>query len=143
MYVVAFLLLFFMKSFTYGRLNKTDLTAGYRNSIFFIPYIFIQQAALFVFWLFFRTHINGFGQFLILGVLFALAHTHLFLRLRKVDGYILFLSSFLGGIIFAYLYSNYYVQGLWTAFLIHISFHIILDIVFIAWRGEPMKYYEK
>jgi hypothetical protein len=144
-YILAsiFLLLFLAKSLTFSRLNRDkDIPGVLLDSSFFISYIFVQQVALFLFWLLLRNHVDSLYQVVIVGITFSVLHVRFFFKYRMFDGYVFTIFSLLGGMIFAYLYIDYYLLGLFIAFLIHIGFHILLDILFSVRGGKPMKYYK-
>lgn len=141
--VGIFWILFLVKSFTFSKLHKiSTLLEVSKNSAGFIFLLFLQQIGLFFVWSIFKIYLADLYLILIMGALFALLHVRLFFVYRKLDGYILTISSFFGGILFVFLYSQYYLWGLAIAFLIHIGFHILLDILYILFGGKPIKYYK-
>jgi hypothetical protein len=72
----------------------------------------------------------------IVAVVFGLSHSYIFLKHRLIDGVILVMSGFLGGLLFVYLYDRYYMYGLAASFLIHILYHSVLDVVYLyKWDG--------
>lgn len=145
MYYVAivFLIIFFIKSYTFSKLHKKSLIDAYKNSIYFSLYVLAQQLVVFAVWLLARHYMTETVLLLFIGFSFSLAHFHFFFRYRKVDGYILTIAGFIGGILFAYLYVTYFVLGLVLACIVHIGFHALLDLAFISFRWKPMKAYRK
>ena len=105
----------------------------------FIGKVFLQQLALFsssIFLLhYFQLPIIMFA----VAVIFGISHFYIFLKYRVVDGVILVVSGFFGGLVFVYLYNYFYFYGLVYSFLIHVLYHSILDVVFIICWGKPMK----
>lgn len=140
---VVFLVIFFVKSYTFSKLHKKSLTDAYKNSIYFSLYIFVQQLLVFSVWLLAGQYMTETVLLLFIGFSFSLAHFHFFFRYRKVDGYILTVAGFIGGILFAYLYATYFVLGLLFACITHIGFHVLLDLLFIFFGWKPMKAYRK
>lgn len=141
---VIFFFMFAVKSFTFSKLHKNEnVLDAFQDSLRFISYILIQQVVLFLFWLFLKNNVDAAHQIAIVGITFALFHAHFFFTHRKADGYMLTMASLIGGALFAHLYGAYYLQGLYIAFLIHIGFHALLDVVFLFYGGKPMKYYKK
>jgi hypothetical protein len=130
-----------LKTMSFYYLNKNKSTReSISDSLIFIPNIALQQIILFLFWMLLLK--NNFilnYQILIAGFLFSLCHLYLFNKLNKSDATLITLFSFLGGIVFVYLYSQYN-YGIWLAFLIHLAYHTILDLIFIFLKLKPMKY---
>ena len=126
-------------SFYYLNINKS-ISESVSDSLIFIPKIALQQIILFLFWILLLKNNFVFNyQILITGFLFSLFHFYLFNKLKKSDATLITLSSFLGGIVFVYLYSQYN-YGIWLAFLAHLAYHTILDLIFIFLKLKPMKY---
>lgn len=137
-FTLIFLLLA-IKSVTYVWLHKpAGYLTGVTDSITFGFFIFLQQVALFLIWSVLLVQFGLALQLLFSGILFALLHTHLFFKLRSIDALLLTASSFLGGVLFAYLY-GVFSFGLLLAIIIHIVFHVVLDIYFAVRWGRPMK----
>lgn len=134
-------ILIFLKILSFYYLNKnTTFSFAMYDSIIFIPKIFLQQISLFLFWtLLLKSYFNFSFQIIIISFIFPLCHFYLFYKLKKSDALIITIFSIIGAIIFVYLYTYYY-YGIWIAFLIHLTFHIILDFIFIKLKLKPMKY---
>ena len=130
-----------LKTVSFYYLNKNkSISESMNDSLIFIPKIALQQILLFLFWILFLKNNFIFNyQILIAGFLFAFCHFYLFNKLKMSDATLINLSSFLGGIVFVYLYSQYN-NGIWLAFLTHLTYHTILDLIFIFLKLKPMKY---
>lgn len=144
-YVIAvFCILFFLKTITFKKLHKVNSNSiAFWNSVRFIFFIFLQQVALFLLWTMLATRADHVFQIAAVSFIFALFHLRFFFNYRKIEGYLLTFSGLLGGAVFAYLYDAYYLVGVSIAFLVHVGFHILLDILFIVYGGRPMKEYKK
>ncbi len=138
-FLTFILIAFKTMSFYYLNINKS-ISESVSDSLIFIPKIALQQIILFLFWILLLKNNFVFNyQILITGFLFSLFHFYLFNKLKKSDATLITLSSFLGGIVFVYLYSQYN-YGIWLAFLAHLAYHTILDLIFIFLKLKPMKY---
>lgn len=130
-----------LKTMSFYYLNKNkSISESVNDSLIFIPKIALQQIILFLFWILFLKNNFIFNyQILIAGLLFSFFHFYLFNKLKMSDATLINLSSFLGGMVFVYLYSQYN-YGIWLAFLTHLAYHTILDLIFIFLKLKPMKY---
>jgi hypothetical protein len=139
-----FLILFTFKSITFSKLhNEKRLSKVIYDSSWFISYILLQQIALFLFWQLTSNLLSNIWQSITVSLVFAITHLHFFYKYRAKDGLIIFIPSLFGGFLFSYLYIHYYILGLFVSFLIHIFFHILLDIYFFNHEGKPMKSFYK
>jgi hypothetical protein len=108
--------------------KKQSVVAACKDSLIFIPKIFLQQLVLYA--TFFTVTASGIGSLwslILCATLFALAHLYLLRKLRKADAFLLIISSTVGGALFVYLYITY-VYGLWLAFCVHLTYHTALDV---------------
>lgn len=135
--VIAFTI---SKTISFYLLHKnSSMKESIIDSSIFIPKIALQQLALFLFWLLLleNTFIL-FYQVLITGFVFSFTHFYLLKKLKLIDASLIIIASFVGGIIFTYLYSEY-VLGIYIAFLIHLLFHFCLDVTYLILKLGPMK----
>ena len=143
MFLLSFLtfVLIALKTVSFYSLNKNkSIKESITDTLIFVPKILLQQIVLFIFWIFFLKHNFTFSyQILVAGFLFSLCHVYLFGKLKMSDATLITLSSFLGGIVFVYLYSQY-SYGIWLAFLAHLACHTTLDLIFMFLKLKPMKY---
>lgn len=124
--------------------KKHSFRAACIDGLIFIPKIFSQQVALYA--LFLAITFMGISTsytIALCATLFALAHLYLLRTLRRADALVLIASSAFGGALFVYLYITY-VHGLWLAFLAHLAFHTLLDVVYVvmglgAMRGRVVQ----
>lgn len=138
-----FAVLFLLKTYSFGLLHKNKkIHQTLFNSATFLGYILLQQIVLFLFWTITKIYFSSPVQIIIIALLFSIFHLHFFVTHRKIDGYLLSVSSLFGGAIFTYLYI-YTANGFYIAFLVHILFHILLDLLFVKCGGKPMKNYRK
>lgn len=110
--------------------KKHSIKAACIDSLIFIPKIFAQQVVLYA--LFLAVTFMGISTsytIALCATLFALAHLYLLRTLRRADVLVLITSSAAGGALFVYLYTTF-VHGLWLAFLAHLAFHTLLDVVY-------------
>lgn len=138
-YLLLFIILFTLKTITFFYLNsQKTILQSLIDSFVFIPKILVQQIVLLTVWYFLcRNYFTFWNQYIILGFIFAVAHYHLFFKLKRVDALFLTFASWVGGTLFGYLYSSYEL-GFYVAFFIHLTFHIILDFIFIILKLKPM-----
>lgn len=137
--LIIFILLVILKTTSFYFLNKNK-SAIYSlvNTFTFIPKILLQQIAYFGLWfLFLKNYFSIEYDYIVGGLVFSIAHFYLFYKLRKIDALTLTLSSLFGGFFFIYLYSHYEL-GFYFSFLVHIMFHVILDIIFLFLKLKPM-----
>ncbi len=137
-FITIFLVIIKTVTFHYLH-NSNNLIISVKDSTVFIPKILIQQILLFLTWsLTTSLFSNLLIESLIIAILFSSAHFYLLKKLRLNDALLIIVASFIGGLIFTYLYSNYFL-GLWIAFIIHLAFHTFLDIIYFILGIGPMK----
>ncbi len=139
-----FIILFLLKSFTFSKLHKVhDFKVIALDSSQFITRIFLQQILLFISTIFLLRYFSLPIVMIIVATIFGLSHFYIFLKHRVIDGVILVMSGFLGGLVFVCLYNRFYLYGLVSSFLIHILYHSILDVVFMYKWGKSMKMFKR
>lgn len=139
-FLILFISVFLLKGFTFSKLHKVhDYKTIALDSSQFIARIFLQQILLFVSTVFLLHYFSLPSVMISVALIFGLSHVYIFLKHRVIDGLILVMSGFLGGLVFVYLYDRFYMYGLATSFLIHILYHSVLDVIFMYTWGRAMK----
>jgi hypothetical protein len=128
---LCLIILCFVKTYSFRLLHKENRWyVATIDSFRFIPYLALQQIALWMMWYFVSLHFRSFVlQACVTSIIFSVAHLHTLYRFRKGDALTLILSSFVGGFAFVYLYATF-TYGLYVGFLVHIAYHVVLDLVY-------------
>lgn len=138
-YHLLFFILFISKTYSYKLLHKeVRFSVALQDSFKFIPYLFLQQILLWLLWQFISHYVeSSILQMVIVSTSFTAFHLYAFLRFKISDAMMLMISSFVGGIIFIYSY-QIFMYGFYVAFLVHVTYHTILDLLYLFLRRGPI-----
>jgi hypothetical protein len=128
--------MFVIKIHSFKLLSKTNFGHSLKDTLSKTSEILFQHTFILAL-LFTLTSTNHVSVFYF-ALFFSVIHLPLYFVIDKTSSSIFSLSSFFGGVIFAYIFlydpnQYFYLLG------VHIGFYIILDLIFYLYKFEPIK----